>query len=282
VFHPERTSQFRQVYLKYQATSHHRNASFEIDDSTITENGFVCLDTLPLNFTGNTFTLTSTDPLCVKVYSNDQTGHSFAVGFGQCFGKGWLHVVSEGWDRFRTEDAPMEYDKMLARALEHARSMDRAHSRSKHHDQVCIMQTRLRQLILRTSFSVWQSSRKNGVKYTYFHSLLVSYENIWETMALRSSTTSLCGDDLHLYWRSPDIPVYHTIPLTWPQMPMQTRRLTKLQLLCPSCLIVDRSVLLWIALIGGSTHSICYPCHHLEHTSISVSGAASWHVADNF
>jgi len=169
VFHPERTSQFRQVYLKYQATSHHRNASFEIDDSTITENAFVCLDTLPLNFAGNTFTLTSTDPLCVKVYSNDQTGHSFAVGFGQCFGKGWLHVVSEGWDRFRTEDAPMEYDKMLARALEHARSMDRAHSRSKHHDQVCIMQTRLRQLILRTSFTVWQSSRKNGVKFYHRH-----------------------------------------------------------------------------------------------------------------
>ena len=163
---PEGTFQFRQVYLRYQDTSH-RNATFEIDDSVaITERGFTCCNAYPAKFTGNTFILTSTDPLCVKVYSNDETCDCFAVGFGQFFGKDWIHIESgesslscSDWKEY----AETEYYKMLARALEHARSMDKAYSQS----WVCIMQTRLRELTVRTGV-VRKSSRENGVKLEVF------------------------------------------------------------------------------------------------------------------
>ena len=52
---------------------------------------------------------------------------------------------------------------MLARAPEHARSLDKARSGAR----VCIMQTRLRQLTLRTGV-VWKSSRENGIKLEVF------------------------------------------------------------------------------------------------------------------
>jgi len=91
---PEETFQFCQVYLRYQDTSHHSTA-FEIDESAIIENGFTCTGAYPAKFTGNSFILTSTDPLCVKFYSsNNQTRHRFSVGLGQFFGKDWVHVES--------------------------------------------------------------------------------------------------------------------------------------------------------------------------------------------
>ena len=167
-----KTSQFRQVYLRYQDTSH-RNTTLEIDDSAITENGYTYHSTCPVKFTGNSFTLTNTDPLCIKVYSNDRTDHCFAVGFGQCFGKDWIHVISQvsGYSMLGhlwKDYAQKEYNKMLARVPEHARSLDKAHSGARCYGQVCIMQTCLRQLTLRTSCIVWKSSRKSGVKFEVF------------------------------------------------------------------------------------------------------------------
>jgi len=88
-FRPKRILQFCQVYLRYQDTSH-LNAAFIIDDSAITKNGFTCSGAYPAKFAGNSFILTSTDPLCVRFYSNDETGHCFVIGFGQCFGKDWI------------------------------------------------------------------------------------------------------------------------------------------------------------------------------------------------
>ncbi|KIM59625.1 hypothetical protein SCLCIDRAFT_1217575 [Scleroderma citrinum Foug A] len=167
------TLQFRQVYLRYQDTSY-RNAEFEIDDSAIIENGFTHSSTYPAKFAGNTFTLTSTDPLCVKVYSNDHIDHRFAVGFGQCFGKDWIHVMSKEsgnlfmWDRSPKDHAKAQYSKMLAGASEHARSLDKARSGARRYGRVCIVQTRLRQLTLRTSCIVWKTSRKSGVKFEVF------------------------------------------------------------------------------------------------------------------
>jgi len=157
--HPDPgTFQFRQVYLRYQDTSH-RNAAFEIDDSAITENGFTYRSVYPVQFTGNTFTLTSTDPLCVKVYSNDQTGDCFAVGFGRFFGKDWIHVVPSGYDMWNC-DIVEKYNGMLADAPEHARSMDKARSGAR----VSIMHACLpKRRVLRTCV-VWKSSRENGVK----------------------------------------------------------------------------------------------------------------------
>ena len=52
---------------------------------------------------------------------------------------------------------------MLARAPELAQSMDKAPSEAR----VCVMQTRLPQLILRTCV-VWKSPRENGVKLEVF------------------------------------------------------------------------------------------------------------------
>jgi len=72
---------FRQVYLRYQDPLH-RNTTFQVDDSTLTENGFTYCDAYPEEFRGNTLTLTSTDPLCVKAYFDSQANHRFSVGFG--------------------------------------------------------------------------------------------------------------------------------------------------------------------------------------------------------
>ena len=151
----------------------HCDSGFEIDDSAITKRGFTCHSTYPVKFTGNNFILTNTDTLCVKVYSNNQAGDCFAVGFGQFFGKGWIHVVSEEsgtWDSTEYAEqhikqcAQVPYDKMLARAPEHARSMDKVRSAGR----ACFMhQTRLRRLTLRTCV-VWKSSRENEVKLEVF------------------------------------------------------------------------------------------------------------------
>ena len=88
------------------------------------------------------------------------------MGFGQFFGSDWIHVKSGEfslWSSQWKEFAKMEYYKMLARALEHTRSMDKAYSQS----WVCIMQTRLHQLTLRTGV-VCKSSTENGVKLEVF------------------------------------------------------------------------------------------------------------------
>ena len=162
---PEGTFQFRQIYLRYQDTSY-RKAAFEIDDSAITERGFTCHSTYPAKFTGASFILTNTDTLCVKVYSNIQTGHCFAVGFGQFFSKDWIHVqsgIARDFLRKDSEGARHEYNNMLARAPEHARSMDKARSEGR----VCVMQIRLPQSTLRTCV-VRKSSRENGVKFEVF------------------------------------------------------------------------------------------------------------------
>jgi len=92
---------------------------------------------------------------------NFEYHYCFVIGFGQFFGKDWIHVQS---DEYRiceaVEDfAQEEYNNMLDRALDHVRSMDRAHSGAR----VCIMHTRLDQLTLRTCV-MWKNSRENGVK----------------------------------------------------------------------------------------------------------------------
>ena len=111
------------------------------------------------------------DTLCVKVYSNNQTGDCFAVGFGQFFGKGWTHVVSEASDMWDSmEYAQDGYDKMLARAPEHARSMDKARSAA----WVCIMQTRLHQSTLCTCV-MQKSSTEHGVKLEVFQDFGFDY-----------------------------------------------------------------------------------------------------------
>ena len=159
--------QLRQVYLRYQDLPHDRNITFEIDDSVLTENGFTCCNAYPKKFTGNTLTLTNTDLLSIKVYSDGSNKHRFVVGLGQSFGKDWIHVISNTTMQLSCED----YIGMLVRAPEHAQVMNKARSGSEHYGQVCIMQTRLPQTtsILQTSSVMWKSSRICRVKLDVFH-----------------------------------------------------------------------------------------------------------------
>ncbi|KIM50794.1 hypothetical protein SCLCIDRAFT_758059 [Scleroderma citrinum Foug A] len=157
--------QFRQVYLRYQDAPC-RNSTFEIDDSAIPENGPITyLATCPVGLlTGNTVTLSTTDPLCVIGYSCRQDYH-FTVGFGQCFGQNWIRAVCGKSDTISWNI----YDLMLERAPEHAQSMKKARSGAAY-CQVYISQTRLPRspCILQTSCVTWKSSRICGLKLEVF------------------------------------------------------------------------------------------------------------------
>jgi len=172
--YPEGPPQLCQVYLRYQDPPH-RNATFEIDDSALTKNGFTCCDAYPEKFTGNTVKLTSTDPLCVKVYSDSLTNHRFVVGLGQTFGKDWIHVISDSSTIFPQPSwrdyTRGRYHEMLARTPEHAQAMNKAHSGAERYGQVCIMQSCLPQTstILQILSVMWKNSSMCGVKFEVFH-----------------------------------------------------------------------------------------------------------------
>ena len=160
--------QLRQVYLRYQDLPC-GNITFEIDDSALTENGFTFCGAFP-EFTGNTLTMTSTNSLCVKVYSDSLTNHHFAVGFGQAFGKDWIHVIFDEPNIIPQPSGWLldKYFEMWYRAPKHAPHMNKARSGAQ---QVCIMQTRLPQTtrILQISSVMWKSLRRCGVKLEVFH-----------------------------------------------------------------------------------------------------------------
>ena len=80
--HETRRLQLRRIFLRYQDTPH-RNSTFEIDDSVVTENGFT-RGNLPS-------TPASTDRDVVFYFESE--GDRFAVGFGHWFGHNWVHVV---------------------------------------------------------------------------------------------------------------------------------------------------------------------------------------------
>ncbi|KAL4072768.1 heterokaryon incompatibility protein-domain-containing protein [Scleroderma yunnanense] len=151
------TIQLRQIYLRYQDTPPHSDVTYEIDDSEVIKNG-----------TGNknTFTLTGTDPLCVKVYSDDQTRCLFSVGFGQYFGRHWIHFVYQNptseysWMLY----PGFAYDTMLARGPEHAQSMPDICSRDGCYGRLWFKYARLpgSTWILRTSCIFWESSKNCG------------------------------------------------------------------------------------------------------------------------
>jgi len=132
------------VYLRYQDLPHH-NTTFEIDDGALTENGFARCNAYPMKFTGDTPMLTSTNPLCIKVYSDILTNHRLVVGLGQSFGKSWIYYVvadeSNSIPGITWGDYTFgEYHKMRVGALDPAQAMN---SKAQRCGQVCIMQTRL-------------------------------------------------------------------------------------------------------------------------------------------
>ena len=172
---PEGPQRFHQVYLRYQDPPH-RDATFEIDDSALTENGFTSRAAPPMKFSGDTLTLTNTEPLCIKAYFDSLTNHRFAVGLGQCLGKDWIHVISDepsiiprpSWQDYIEQT----YSEMLFSRSRHAQHMDKAHSgAAKRYGRISIMQTRLPQTtrILQISSVMWKSLRICGVKLEVFH-----------------------------------------------------------------------------------------------------------------
>ncbi|KAL4066337.1 hypothetical protein V8B97DRAFT_2025488 [Scleroderma yunnanense] len=90
----KRTLQFRQVYLRYQDLPH-CDITFTVEDSTITEGSFTYRGGYPKELTGDTLTLSSANPLCVRVYSGDQDDCRSAVGIGKYFDHCWIQVVCE-------------------------------------------------------------------------------------------------------------------------------------------------------------------------------------------
>ena len=145
--------QFRQVYLRYQHTS--PIVTFEIDDSAIAANGFACRGVYPSEMKGNTastLAVTHLDPLCARVYSNDQRGCRFVVAFGECFGQGWVHAI----------DYPGKisqwYKQELVKGPERARCMAEQPSRDDR-GRVWVNHIRLSGWIVRTSRLVWERAR---------------------------------------------------------------------------------------------------------------------------
>ena len=93
----EDSAEFRQVYLRYQDTPNDA-VTFEIDDSDLAENGFICSDGDTEEHTGKTFMPTNANPFRVKTYSEEQGNGYFKVVFGQCFGWDWLHLDNSPLD----------------------------------------------------------------------------------------------------------------------------------------------------------------------------------------
>ena len=80
------SSEFRQVYLRYQDTPNHA-VTFEVDDSGLIENGFTCPE-----HKRNIFTLTNVNPFYLRTYSNGQGNCRFKVVFGQYLDQHWVHL----------------------------------------------------------------------------------------------------------------------------------------------------------------------------------------------
>jgi len=156
--------QLRQVYLRYQGTPQYCNSTFEINDSAVHKGAVT--DTYPKKtITGNTVTLSTTDPLCLKRYSCGSPQYHFEIAFGQCFGQHWIHVICGIFYR----DIPISYVQKLMRAPEHAQSMNKACSGAAT-CRVWVMETPLGpgSMILQTSRVMWKSSRVCGVKLGVF------------------------------------------------------------------------------------------------------------------
>ena len=158
VWHPADSSpaEFRQVYLRYQDTPNHA-VTFEIDDSGIIENGFTCCCVDPKNFTGNTFTLTNANPFCGKTYSEERGKGCFAVVFGQCLCRDWLHM----------DDFPLDANTWIAGEVSIAQgpdwalSMTDAPSENSSRGRLWIRHLRLPEStwIVRTYRIAWERSK---------------------------------------------------------------------------------------------------------------------------
>ena len=103
--------------------------------------------------------------------------------------------------------AQKEYNKMLARAPEHVWSLDKARSGARRYGHVCIMQACLCQLTLHTSWIVWKSSRKSGVKFEVFED--PSFGNVsGEWMSFNVDVGGIFSVPAHYFHISIDITIH--------------------------------------------------------------------------
>ena len=171
-----RNLQFRQVYLRYQDAF--PGATFEVDDREVVDNGFTCCDMYPRGLEGTiggTVTLTNTNPLSARVYSNGQHDCRFAVAFGQCFSQGWLHVIS--W----LGTLSQFYDQESVKGPERARCMTEMPSRDGRHGRIWVNHIRLPGWIVRISRLVWERS-KIGIRIETFRDSGINIGlNEWRT-----------------------------------------------------------------------------------------------------
>ena len=156
--------EFRQLHLRYQDA--YQDITFDIDDSAIVNNGLTCCNVYPSKLAGNTLTLTGTNPLCIRVYSDRQDNCHFAVALGQCFGRDWIQVVRVPTSGFLWNE---DCDEMLVKGPERAHSMALVRSRGDCYGRVWVKHTHLRQSIWTVQISrVMQERTKIGVRMEIF------------------------------------------------------------------------------------------------------------------
>ena len=226
--------QFKQVYLRYQDTSHH-GVTFTIDDRTVSKNGFTCSGTYPSEPAGNKFTLTSTNPLFIRVYADSQAQCHFIVGFGQCFGQAWVHLgclelfdsdVGSSWKDYHKK----EHAKMLSMGPEHAQSMARAgflHSMCKKH--ICFPESIW---TLQTSCTMWESTGNwTAMVEVIPHPGCCNGPNTWHLYEINVS-------DFFLTWAAPAL-ITHLKDHAVQNYDMQGLMIDTNQIFHPFVLVVD-------------------------------------------
>ena len=154
-FYLEDSLQFRQVHLRYQDIP--SNVTFEIDDSAITETGFICSKVFPSEHRTNTLTLTATRPVCIRTYFERQGNVHFAVAFGQCFGHDWIHVINDPPHEF----PPDIKDELMTKGPNRSRTMADMYSRDDCRRGMSVHYMRLpgSSWMVRTCRFVWERSR---------------------------------------------------------------------------------------------------------------------------
>lgn len=121
----------------------------------------------------NTVTVTNTKFLRIKIYDNWQADCHFAVSFGRCFGRDWIHVCAMRPDLYHESfraDGITTYLNLLHGAPGYARSMHGAYSRSGRYDRVWAKRTCLpgSAWTVRISCVLWENSRSRGVRIEVF------------------------------------------------------------------------------------------------------------------
>lgn len=127
---------FRSIYLTHSQDANEMQRRLMLDDRHASFYGFTRCVTYPLErVTLNIVTLSSlANDLVIVVYANGNSGSRFALGLGNYFGQGWVHVTSNehpethaahGTANF--EFAKKVYDMMWSAHAVHARDMPERH-----------------------------------------------------------------------------------------------------------------------------------------------------------